>query len=102
MHLWANERSVGQQLTLDQCFLGEYEDVTPASVALCAPGEALKDADKTGSGASQIAVWRESCLQFRPLWLEGILSTSFRFAAARGAVCPFPGRTHISRRVALL
>lgn len=41
MHVWAKGRSARQQLTLEQCFLGEYTDVTPASVALCAPGDAL-------------------------------------------------------------
>jgi hypothetical protein len=42
MHRWAHDRSQkGQQLTLEQLFMGKYTDVTPKSVALCAPGEAL-------------------------------------------------------------
>ena len=41
MHAWAKERSAGQQLTLDQCYMGKYVEVTPARVALCAPGDAL-------------------------------------------------------------
>ena len=41
MHAWAKQRTAGQQLTLEQCFIGEYTEVTPASVGLCAPGDAL-------------------------------------------------------------
>ena len=31
MHLWANERGAGRQLTLDQLFMGEYSPVSHAS-----------------------------------------------------------------------
>ena len=41
MHLWARARSTGQQLTIQQCYIGEYHEVTHASAGLCAPGEAL-------------------------------------------------------------
>ncbi len=41
MHLWAADRSPGQQLTLEQTSMGAYSDITHKSVAFCAPGLAL-------------------------------------------------------------
>ena len=41
MHLWARERRPGQQLTLDQLFMGELTEFSRASVGLCSPGHQL-------------------------------------------------------------
>jgi len=41
MHVWAQARQAGTQLTLEQMMMDEVELVTAESVGLCAPGEAL-------------------------------------------------------------
>jgi hypothetical protein len=42
MHLWAIERSSGQQLTLDQLWrMGDFVEFTRADVGLCSPGHKL-------------------------------------------------------------
>ena len=41
MHVWAQARQAGTQLTLEQMTMDEVELVTAESVGLCAPGEAL-------------------------------------------------------------
>ena len=41
MHVWAQARSAGQQLTLEQMMMDDVELITAESVGICAPGEAL-------------------------------------------------------------
>ena len=41
MHLWAKQRRIGQQLTMDQFRMSKFEAPTHESVAMCAPGHAL-------------------------------------------------------------
>jgi hypothetical protein len=41
MHVWAQARQVGQQLTLEQMMMDSVELVTAESVGLCSPGHAL-------------------------------------------------------------
>ena len=41
MHVWAQARQAGTQLTLEQMTMDEVELVTAESVGICAPGEAL-------------------------------------------------------------
>ena len=41
MHVWAGNRDPGAQLTMKQMTLGKLVEITPESVGLCAPGDAL-------------------------------------------------------------
>ena len=41
MHVWAQTRQAGQQLTLEQMMMDEADLVTAESVGLCSPGQAL-------------------------------------------------------------
>ena len=41
MHLWAKERQAGQQLILDQMWMGKFHEFTRASIGFCSAGHWL-------------------------------------------------------------